>query len=167
VLISWEGCTLEDPRLELLAKKLVPPGGPPDEANYGPLPKPKPRKWYDDLFFSEWFTRPDPAEAVSRGPLFKHVDTGQRLLDRLTEPPISLTETDALDRLRGLFIGPDDRQTCAVVTLTEEGKRDLRVTLPSFTTSVRRNSDFRRRGSRWGAPRSTTWRSAWRVKRPC
>jgi hypothetical protein len=129
VLISWEGCTLEDPRLELLAKKLVPAGGHPKAVNYGPLPKPKPRKWYDDLMFSEWFTRPDPAEAVARGPLFKHVDTGQRLLDRLTSPPISLSEQDAMERLRLLFIGPDDKQTCAVVTLTEEGKRDLRVTL--------------------------------------
>ncbi|MEX0675424.1 MAG: MMPL family transporter [Pirellulales bacterium] len=129
VLISWEGCTLDDPRLELLARKLVPPGGRPSEAIQGPLPKPKPKKWYDDLFFSKWFTRPDPAEAIARGPLFKHVDTGTRLLDRLTKPPISLSEQGAIERLRGLFVGPDDRQSCAVVTLTEEGKRDLRVTL--------------------------------------
>ena len=129
VLISWEGCKLDDPRLELLAKKLVPPGGPKSQANYGPLPKPKPKKWYDDLFFSKWFIRPDPAEAIARGPLFKHVDTGTRLLDRMTEPPINLSERKALERLRGLFVGPDDEQTCAVVTLTEEGKRDLRVTM--------------------------------------
>ena len=25
VLMSWDGCTLEDPRLELFAKKVVPP----------------------------------------------------------------------------------------------------------------------------------------------
>jgi predicted RND superfamily exporter protein len=134
VLISWEGCTLDDPRLELLAKKLVPAGGPPKVAHYGPLPKPKPRKWYDDLFFASWFARPDPAEALSRGPLFQHVDTGQRLLARLTSPPISASEREAMDRLRRLFIGPDDKQTCAVVTLTEEGKRDLRVTLAKLYT---------------------------------
>jgi predicted RND superfamily exporter protein len=134
VLISWEGCTLDDPRLELLAKKLVPPGQKEAQINYGPLPKPKPRTWYDDLFFAEWFTRPDPAQAASRGPLFKHVDTGQRLLDRLTEPPISLSEKDALKRLRLLFVGPDEKQSCAVVTLTEEGKRDLRVTLARLYT---------------------------------
>ena len=28
VLISWDGCTLDDPRLELFAKKIVPPDGP-------------------------------------------------------------------------------------------------------------------------------------------
>jgi uncharacterized protein len=129
VLISWEGCKLDDPRLELLAKKLVPPEGPDSRVNFGPLPKPKPKKWYDDLFFSKWFTRPDPSEAIARGPLFKHVDTGTRLLDRLTKTPISLSEKQAMERLKGLFVGPDGKQTCAVVTLTEEGKRDLRVTL--------------------------------------
>ncbi|MCH8924392.1 MAG: DUF1553 domain-containing protein, partial [Planctomycetes bacterium] len=107
----------------------VPPGGQPSQANYGPLPKPRPKKWYDDLFFSRWVTRPDPAEAIARGPLFKHVNTGTRLLDRLTGPGIGLSEQKAIERLRGLFVGPDDEQSCAVVTLTEEGKRDLRVTI--------------------------------------
>jgi len=129
VLISWEGCKLDDPRLELLAKKVVPPGQELAHVNFGPLPKPKPKKWYEDLFFAKWFSRPDPAEAVARGPLFKDVRTGTRLLDLLTQPPTSLTEKQAIERLSGLFIGPDGEQTCAVVTLTEEGKRDLRVTL--------------------------------------
>ncbi len=34
VLASWEGCTLDDPRLELLAQKLVPPEG--QKPSYGP-----------------------------------------------------------------------------------------------------------------------------------
>ncbi len=129
VLISWEGCTLEDPRLELLAKKLVPPGAAVDQANYGPLPKPKEKPWYQDVIFIKWFMPPDPNEEVDRGPLFQHVDTGQRLLDRLTEPPINLSVSEAMQRLQLLFVGPDEEQTCAVVTLTDEGKRDLRVTL--------------------------------------
>jgi len=130
VLISWEGCTLEDQRLELLAKKLVPPEIPDQHANFGPLPKPEPPKWYDDLFFSQWLDR--PKKNLSLGPLFQHVDTGPRLLDRLTTAPISLSEEDAIQRLRKLFVGPDGKQTCAVVTLTEEGKRDLRVTLDTL-----------------------------------
>ncbi len=129
VLISWEGCTLDDDRLELLARKIVPPDNDKAHGHYGPLPKPKQPKWYEDIVFINWFMRPDPATAVSNGPLFKHVDTGQRLLDRLTEPPISLSEREAIERLRLLFVGPDEKQSCAVVTLTEEGKRDLRVTL--------------------------------------
>jgi len=128
VLISWEGATLDDPRVELLAKKLVPPDkGPPEDP--GPLPKPDPPAWYDDLFFAQWLKRPDPVAEMLRGPLFEKVETGPRLLTRLTEPPTNLSEDQALKRLSKLFVGPDNEQTCAVVTLTEEGKRDLRVTL--------------------------------------
>jgi len=130
VLISWEGCTLEDPRLELLARKIVPPENANAQANFGPLPpKPKPPEWYEDVAVINWFVRPDPLAKPTNGPLFQHVDTGQRLLDRLTTPPIGLSEKEALDRLRLLFVGTDEKQTCAVVTLTEEGKRDLRLTL--------------------------------------
>ena len=128
VLVSWEGCTLEDQRLELLAKKLMPPELPPPE-NPGPLKKPEPKKWYEDTVFSGWFSRPEKTVDASRGPLFKNVETGPRLLKRMLEPPISLTESEAHKRLQGLFVGPDNKQSCAVVTLTPEGKRDLRLTL--------------------------------------
>ncbi len=132
VLISWEGCTLDDPRLELLAKKLVPPGADEPTPHFGPLPEPvDDSRWYDDLFFSSWLNR--PKKHLIEGPLFAHVDTGQRLLDRLMTPPISLSETEALDRLRKLFVGADGKQTCAVVTLTDVGKLDLRLTLAKIT----------------------------------
>jgi hypothetical protein len=128
VLISWEGCTLDDPRLELLAKKVVPPENPEEQANYGPLPEVEDTsRWYDDLFFSTWLKR--PKRAVADGPLFQHVDTGSRLMDRLMQPPISLSESEAHKRLNKLFVGADGKQTCAVVTLTEAGKQDLRSTL--------------------------------------
>lgn len=128
VLISWEGCTLDDSRLELLAKKLVPPGADDPQPHFGPLPKPVDNsRWYDDLFFSSWLNR--PKKTAADGPLFSHVDTGQRLLDRLMTPPISLTETEAISRLKKLFVGTDGQQTCAVVTLTDVGKQDLRLTL--------------------------------------
>ncbi len=128
VLISWDGCTLADPRLELLAKKLVPPDTEDSQPHFGPLPKPvDDSKWYDDLFFSSWVNR--PTKLLVDGPFFQHVDTGQRLLERLMTPPISLSEGEAIDRLKKLFVGPDGKQTCAVITLTEVGKQDLRVTL--------------------------------------
>jgi len=128
VLVSWEGCTLEDDRLELFAQKLLPPEAPKEE-HTGPLPKPEPPKWADDFVWSNWFKREKKGGVGPRGPLFKNVETGQQIFDRLVNPPIQLSEKEALARLRGLFVGPDDMQSCAVVTLTEEGKRDLRVTL--------------------------------------
>ena len=128
VLVSWDGCTLDDPRLELFAKKLVPPEGP-QTTTPARCKKPAPPTWYDDLFFAKWFKKPEPLADAARGPLFKKVETGQRLMERLTAPPLSLSESEANQRLQGLFVGPDGKQSCAVVTLTAEGKRDLRYTL--------------------------------------
>lgn len=48
VLVSWEGCTLDDPALELMAKKLVPP--PPDPESGRPIEEP--------LFFKSATTGP-------------------------------------------------------------------------------------------------------------
>ncbi|REK07163.1 MAG: hypothetical protein DWQ37_21675 [Planctomycetota bacterium] len=129
VLISWEGCHLDDPRLELLAKKLVPPGANDPQPHYGPLPEPEQGNWYDDILIAKWFMERDTGKPKATGPLFKHVDTGTRILDTLTEAPISLSVSEAMDRMRLLFLGADNETTCAVVTLTEEGKRDLRATL--------------------------------------
>lgn len=136
VLISWDGCTLDDERLELFAKKVIPPEKVPDpNATLLKRPEPPKKGWADDFFWSEYFKKPQRIDLSVSGPLFKHVETGQRLLDRLTEPPINLSEDEALRRLEGLFVGPDngepvqDRQSCAVITLTEAGKTDLRVTL--------------------------------------
>ena len=87
-----------------------------------------------------------------RGPLFKSVETGPRLMTRLTEPPISLTEDQAIKRLNGLFVGPDDKQSCAVVTLTPEGKRDLRVTLAKLHTRDDRRAGPAARAGADGRP---------------
>jgi predicted RND superfamily exporter protein len=134
VLVSWEGCTLADERLELLARKLIPPDNEAraEAARSNPAPPPKTG---GDFIWSGWFEKPQKIDIHSAGPLFKSVRTGQRLVRQMMEPPISLTEEQALKRLEGLFIGPDkgqppeQRQTCAVITLTPAGKLDLRVTL--------------------------------------
>ena len=153
VLISWEGCTLDDPRLELLAKKLVPPQQ--DEEpieTLAQLPKPPERHWYDDFIFAQWFSRPDPKAKAVFGPLFKKVETGPRLFKRLTEPPLNLSESEAHKRLRGLFVGPDNKQSCAVVTLTAEGKRDLRVTLAKLNKVCTDELGLSRERVRMGGP---------------
>src|SRR3954469_21652565 len=43
--------------------------------------------------------------------------TGGSLLRPLTSPPVNLDRSLAIERLRGVVIGPDGRQTCAVVFL--------------------------------------------------
>lgn len=152
VLISWDGCTLDDPRLELLARKLVPPQAAEPQANYGPLKKPDPPTWYHDLFFAKWLAKPDTSMSGPGGPLFQKVETGPRLMNRMIEPPLSLTESEALKRLRGLFVGPDDKQSCAVVTLTAEGKRDLRATLNKLYSVTQDELGLPRERVRMGGP---------------
>lgn len=139
ILISWEGATLTDGRLELLAKKLV-PEQPADE--------------------------PAAQEAVplkhlraDRGPLFKKVETGPSLLARLTSPPLSLSQKEALSRLRGLFVGPykagqplETIQSCAVITLTEQGKVDLRYTLNQLRKVATEELGLSRDRVRMGGP---------------
>lgn len=88
VLISWEGCTLDDSRLELLADKLVPP------QDFG-AKQPK---------------------------FFESIITGPRILEQLTQPPLELRREVAVSRLQGALIGPDGRQTCAVIKPTDFGK---------------------------------------------
>lgn len=92
VVVSWEGCTLDDPRLQRLADRLTPP-------EYGTY-------------------------SAGEPPLVEAVLTGPSALDELTSPPLNLSRDEAVARLRGLAIGPDGRQSCAVVRPTERGKQD-------------------------------------------
>jgi len=74
--------------------------------------------------------------------LFKSVTTGPEVLAQLASPEGTLlrdenpnpaeleaARKEALERLKGSLFGPDGKQTCLVVTLTEAGKVDLRRTL--------------------------------------
>jgi uncharacterized protein len=117
VLITWDGCTVEDPRLTLMARKVV----------------------------------PDPND-IAYDALFRKVETSKTVMDRLTSPPLSLSEEEAHRRLRGLFIGPDDKQACGVITLTDFGKKDLRVTLDKLYAICKYELGLPRERVRMGGP---------------
>jgi predicted RND superfamily exporter protein len=121
VLISWEGCTMSDQRLELFARKLVPT---------------------DRELAGAETSRPALASASGSGstregagqtvdaPLFNTVLTGPRLVADMQARYPELTEEEILGRLKGSLIGDDGRSTCLVVTLTEAAKgKNLRPTL--------------------------------------
>ncbi len=117
VVCSWEGCKLsaeDDPRLELLARKLVPEQSPAE-------------------------TAADAPGASSDEPrYFKKVLTGARLVEQLQERYPSLTREEVLKRLEGTLIGPDFDKTCLVVTLTEEAKgKNLRPMLEKIREYAR------------------------------
>lgn len=52
---------------------------------------------------------------------FHQVGSGRESLARLQRPPFGLQRAEAVSRLRGTLVGPDDLTTCVVVTFTESG----------------------------------------------
>jgi uncharacterized protein len=123
ILISWEGCTLDSPRLELLETKLV------SHVNYI-YPKPA---TLIQAGIQKLFPPKIPPEPTIGPPLFASVETGRTMMNRLTEGSTNLSEEEALRRLAGLFVGKENHdQSCAIVTLTDEAKRDLRHTLDNL-----------------------------------
>ncbi|NQU20081.1 MAG: MMPL family transporter [Candidatus Nealsonbacteria bacterium] len=90
-LVSWDGCTLDDPngKLELFARKVAPP--------------------------------PELAGKDDRARWFTSVVTGPRVLKMLTEEPLNLSRKEAIERLQGTLVGLDGKMTCALVTLSTEG----------------------------------------------
>lgn len=57
---------------------------------------------------------------------FESVVTGREAVKQLTDPPLSLTHDEAVDRLAGVVVGPDGRQTCVILGFTPAGLADRR-----------------------------------------
>jgi len=119
VLISWDGCTLDDTRLELLVQKLLPPKS------------------------------DSPDDPPNR---FASVLTGPRLLKQLMSAPTRLSLKEARSRLRGLLIGPDGRQTCAVLALSAFGKKNPRATIDQIYEVAESECALNRQDIRMGGP---------------
>ncbi len=97
VVISWEGCTLDDPRVEMLARKLVPDHESPDNER-------------QRSFFKK----------VTTGPRVLAQMTDP-------EGSLKLSQREAKRRLQGSLIGHDGETTCVLATLHEGALRDLRA----------------------------------------
>jgi predicted RND superfamily exporter protein len=118
VLVSWVGCTLNDPRLELFARKLVPPKS---DAPAEPAPEVE-----EESTWRRFWPVPKPPKPVG----FKAALTGQRLVQDLQNRYEDLTEEEIIERLEGSLIGPDHLKTCLVVTLNPQTEgTSLRATV--------------------------------------
>jgi len=83
-----------------------------------------------DLLARKLVPRGDKGQSSEQARLFHTVVTGPEMLDKMTAPPLSLDDAEAIHRLEGALVGPDltgqgdaGRTTCLVVTLSEEGKK--------------------------------------------
>ena len=167
VLVSWEGCTLDDPRLEMLAQKLETFDPNLQELGItGRLAKRldaaglHSRRAIEGCANLQAVGGLGPAKAaevlkVTRAwasPFKAPVLTGRRLVDRL-ENSLELPREDALKRLEGSLIGEDHEKTCLVVSLSKaaEGK-NLRRALESILRVAGEGCGIGREEIRMGGP---------------
>ena len=107
ILVSWEGCTMADPRLEMLARKLLPP---PEEAARIERP----------IFFKTAQTGPRAVERMTSEPLnLDREEAIRRLTGAIIGPAPKNGAPDDLDQ----------RQTCLVLTLSDAARANLHGTI--------------------------------------
>ncbi|MGI9176634.1 MAG: efflux RND transporter permease subunit [Pirellulales bacterium] len=107
ILVSWEGCTMADPRLEMLARKLLPP---PEEASRIERP----------LYFKTAQTGPRAVDLMGRDPLnLEREESIARLTGALIGPPPAGVEAGSADD------DLDQRNTCLVLTLADVARANL------------------------------------------
>jgi len=107
ILISWEGCTMVDPRLELLARKLIPL---PEEASRIERP----------LYFKTAQTGPRAVGQMTTEPLnLDRTEAIGRLTGAIIGPPPKGVEAGSADD------DLDRRQTCLVLTLADTARANL------------------------------------------
>lgn len=94
IVFSWDGCTLDDPRLDKVVKAIVPR-----------------RDKHGKVCKEDWKLRYF-AQA------FSGKDMAQMLLDAYPD----MTSEEAIDRLRGSLIGQDGSSTCVMVNLALEAE---------------------------------------------
>lgn len=94
LVVSWEGCGVDDPRLDRFADQLLVTS---DEKSENRI------------------------AADGEKPFFARVLTGRATLRTLTSAPLELSSDVARQRLRGVLIGPDGQASCAIVLFTPEG----------------------------------------------
>ncbi len=145
VLASWEGCTLDDPRLELLARKLETYD--PDLEELGLSGQTAERLKQNGIcrrsdilamdtarrfaiLSSEEARRVEQKASDWVSPFITPVLTGDRLVTMLKSRYPDLEEHDIFQRLEGSLLGADHVKTCLVVMLSEAAKgKKFRPTL--------------------------------------
>ena len=107
ILVSWDGCTMADPRLEMLARKLLPP---PEEASRIERP----------LYFKTAQTGPRAVARMCQEPLnLEREEAIARLTGAIIgPPPAGIAAGAAGDDL-------DFRKTCLVLTLADMARANL------------------------------------------
>ncbi|MFM8413265.1 MAG: efflux RND transporter permease subunit [Planctomycetota bacterium] len=134
VLISWDGCTMADPRLELLATKLLPP---PEEAARIDRP----------IYFRTAQTGPRAVAQMTEEPLNLDPEEAVRRLSGalIGPPPEGIEPGSAEDDL-------DRRQTCLVLTLSDTARANLHGAIDQIRDVATKECGIREADLHMGGP---------------
>ncbi len=96
----------------------------------------------------------EAAEVPAEERYFTKALSGPAILETLTTPPINITRTEAIERLRGSLIGQDGKQTCLVLTLSPAGKKSLRKTIGKIYSTAEQECNIKHDALHMGGPPS-------------
>jgi hypothetical protein len=134
VLVSWDGCTMADPRLELLANKLLPP---PEEAARIERP----------LYFKTAQTGPRAIDQMTSDPLNLDRDEAvRRLAGALVGPAAPGVEPGSEED------DLDTRQTCLVLTLSDVARANLHGAIDQIRSVATGECGIREQDLHMGGP---------------
>jgi len=134
VLVSWEGCTMADPRLELLANKLLPP---PEEAARIERP----------LYFKTAQTGPRAIAQMTSEPLnLERNEAVRRLTGALVGPAAPGVEPGSEED------DLDARQTCLVLTLSDVARANLHGAIDQISSVATDECGIREQDIHMGGP---------------
>jgi len=83
-------------------------------------------------------------------PLIERVKTAPQMMQRLTNEPLNLGETEARRRLEGIFLARFGTATAMVVELTDEGKRQQDAVVDHVLATAKDECDLARNDLRLG-----------------
>ncbi|HUG68608.1 MAG TPA: MMPL family transporter [Pirellulaceae bacterium] len=136
-VVSWPGCTLDDQRLDRLAAGLAP--------------------WTKESIASGAVAGSQSEDAGAHvtadgKSLFQRVLTGRQAVAELTSAPLNLSRQEALLRLQGTLIGPDQKTSGLVVLVSQEGAADRHAALETIYRVAKAEAGLARDELRLGGP---------------
>ena len=122
-IVSWPGCTLDDDRLERLARGL------------------------------QSITLPsEQSGGEDDRSLFSRIQTPRQALAQLTSPPLNLSRRAAMARLKGNMIGPDGNSCAMLVTVSQAGKKNRSAAVEAIYRVAENEAGLTRDDLRMGGP---------------
>ena len=126
VMIAWEGSDLESKSLDQAAALLQPLCENPSSESIVALPS-----WSDQELARI-------REGCGSAPPLRWVRSGSDMLRKMMKSPSSLPRGAAVNRLRGSVVGPEGRQSCLILSITESGRESRRSLLPGIRDLIAR-----------------------------